>query len=564
MDIVPEGGRTMIGRRVFITVSVFFVLSVCSGLLATEWHVAPPPLGNDGNPGTNALPFATIQHGIDAASSGDTVIVAEGTYVENIQFKGKNIVLTSTDPLDPSVVASTIIDGNKAGSVVTFSGTESEACALAGFTIRNGEAVGDGGGVCGGTESNRSHAMIQNNTITENSAVSGGGLCYCDGTIQNNTIGGNSATGGRQWGGPGGGLCSCNGRIQDNTIGDNSAQNGGGLRWCHGTIRNNTIAGNSAEWEGGGLDGCHGSIQNNRITGNTATNQAGWQAAGGGLGDCNGTIEDNTITGNLAEQGGGLYKCYGTIQGNTIAGNSAQDRGGGLDSCGGTIQNNTVTDNWAASGGGLSECNGTIRNNTITANSAVGSGGGLAASDGTIRNCIIWANAAPDGTQFYDSSIPTYSCVQWAGGGEGNIALDPQFVDWDGPDNDPQTFDDNNYRLSAGSPCIDAGINEGWMWTTTDLDGNPRIVQGGLFLTVDVGAYEYRPFRISQILVEASVGLQLTWNSVPDVVYVIWSCTDLASGAWTQEATVPSAGNSTSWTDPNPGASRKFYRVEQL
>ena len=91
----------------------------------------------------------TIQEGIGKALDGDTVTVAEGVYVENIQFKGKNIVLTSTDPLDPSVVASTIIDGNKLGSVVTFSGTETEACVLSGFTVRNGKS-NEGGGISGG------------------------------------------------------------------------------------------------------------------------------------------------------------------------------------------------------------------------------------------------------------------------------------------------------------------------------------------------------------------------------------------------------------------------------
>lgn len=46
----------------------------------TTYHVAPPPAGNDANPGTAAAPFATIQRGAQAAQAGDTVVVAPGTY----------------------------------------------------------------------------------------------------------------------------------------------------------------------------------------------------------------------------------------------------------------------------------------------------------------------------------------------------------------------------------------------------------------------------------------------------------------------------------------------------
>src|SRR5262245_11227361 len=59
-----------------VGVSLFFA----SYALPTTYYVAPPPVGNDSNPGTQVSPFATIQHGIDVTVAGDTVVVTPGTY----------------------------------------------------------------------------------------------------------------------------------------------------------------------------------------------------------------------------------------------------------------------------------------------------------------------------------------------------------------------------------------------------------------------------------------------------------------------------------------------------
>ena len=69
--------------------------------------------------------FATIQAGIDGSANGDTVIVRDGTYVENINFNGKAITLKSENG-----PVTTIIDGNQAGTVVTFNSGEGNGSVL--------------------------------------------------------------------------------------------------------------------------------------------------------------------------------------------------------------------------------------------------------------------------------------------------------------------------------------------------------------------------------------------------------------------------------------------------
>jgi hypothetical protein len=397
-------------------------------------------------------PFDRIQEGIDAAIHGDTVMVQPGyyQYAGNIHFNGKNIILTSTVPDDPDIVATTIIDGGHNGSVVTFSGSETADCILQGFTITNGNAAGSypdncGGGVCG----NSTNAMISNciiayNTVT-NDYAQGGGLYDCDGSISNCTIAYNSNAG--------------------------DYRGGGGLAHCDGPISNSTIAYNSVTGDyggGGGLYQCHGTIYNCKITHNTIM---GYDSEGGGLCACSGSItnciiSDNTARGHYSE-GGGLYGCSGTISNCIISDNISEDNGGGL-----------------------LYCDGIIINCTIVGNIAEVKGGGLYYCDGLIANCIIWGNMASDNDQLYLGSIPTYSCIKdWTGGGISNISIDPMLVDISS--SDPSVW---NLRLLPGSPCIDTGTNlpPGGL-PATDIENASRPLDGDndSNSVADMGAYEF-------------------------------------------------------------------------
>jgi len=222
--------------------------------------------------------YTTIQAAIDAAASGDTIAVYPGTYIENIYFYRKyRITLRSTDPTSPAVVAATIIDGNRAGPVVLSVDPDTTGCVLSGFTIRNGSAREEGGGIQGWAWfTYQTHAVIENNVITGNAAHCGGGLFGFNGTIQNNTITRNSAAR------DGGALNRCYGTIQNNTITSNSAaRSGGALETCHGTVQNNVVVGNSAGLDGGGLAVCSGTIRNNVIVGNSARSSGGASLAVG-------------------------------------------------------------------------------------------------------------------------------------------------------------------------------------------------------------------------------------------------------------------------------------------
>jgi hypothetical protein len=96
---------------------------ICGGTDLTTWHVATTGSDVSGS-GTEASPLASIQTAINATTTGDTVSVATGTYVENINFSGKNIAVIGADR------ETTIIDGNQSGSVVTFNSGEDSTAVL--------------------------------------------------------------------------------------------------------------------------------------------------------------------------------------------------------------------------------------------------------------------------------------------------------------------------------------------------------------------------------------------------------------------------------------------------
>jgi hypothetical protein len=119
----------------------------------------------------------SIQGGIDLAVDGDTVLVQPGTYYENINFNGKNIVVGSLTLItgNTSYISQTVIDADSSGSVVTFENGEDSTTIFYGFTLTNG----NGGTVGGGILITNSGPVISNLIIRDSKADLGGGI-YVD------------------------------------------------------------------------------------------------------------------------------------------------------------------------------------------------------------------------------------------------------------------------------------------------------------------------------------------------------------------------------------------------
>jgi parallel beta-helix repeat protein len=251
--------------------------------------------------------YPNIQDAIDAAVKGDTVLVAPGTYRENIDFIGKAITVKSEQGADV-----TVVDGNQAGSVVTCKSGEGADSVLDGFTITNGYAVDGGGIFC-----ERSSPTISKNIIIGNMATStdGGGMDNFNNsnpTVINCTFSGN-------WARYGGGMCNyvySSPTVTNCTFTENSAVFGGGMcnvKYSSPIVTNCSFSGNLAsgglneEGYGGGMDNYNYSsptVINCTFSGNSAIGLPG--GFGGGMINnyyCSPTVINTVLWNNYAPEG---------------------------------------------------------------------------------------------------------------------------------------------------------------------------------------------------------------------------------------------------------------------
>jgi len=473
--------------------------------------------------------YATIQEAIDAAIDGNVVLVADGTYLENINFSGKAITVAShflTDG-DSTHIENTIIDGSDpshpdSGSVIVFNSGEDTTSILCGFTITGGTGTYDpfpvriGGGIlCLMSGAKIINCHIENNTIEyQMGIVNGGGISVGPPgntswvILENNIISNNSILGA---GGSGGGIGVIgNVKLLNNIIEYNTAESIGESIWGGGiALSTNNIPSNYERFVIGNI------IRHNKAIAPTGTGNDG--GVGGGLaisGESNATIKNNVITYNEVQSNVPVNNCFGggvilqnqtsnTIFSNNIVAfnkalSNSECKGAGIVLWGADfspnpiLYNNIIVNNTNGTYGGGLYIGGwggvntsTIINNTIYQNSATY--GGAVYSDQAqplIINSILWNN----GSEIFSTGGEVkvyYSDIQGGFTGEGNIDANPLFVD---PTN-------GDFQLQNQiSPCLQKGVDSidigGTMYYCPPLciNGVPRPSPAGTL--PDIGACE--------------------------------------------------------------------------
>ena len=337
-----------------------------------------------------------------------------------------------------------VLDGaGKGTSVLQFFSTRDNL--VDGFRIEGGEADGGGGALVEYSELILANCEVADNTATE----SGGGI-----HIQTSSV------------------FIIGSQIRENAAGSqggNETGFGGGVYTAHSPIRlvDSLIEGNRTygfSAEGGGLHANRGLVElfGVSIRGNESDGDGGAV-----LGTSPNLLELDrcVIANNRAGDGAGGIGVHGgrTFIRNTVVWKNAGEMHGGFegrDSSGLTIENSTFYGNAP---------------NNATFNRRSGS---VAVE---VRNSVFWRGVS---SNFDATDAPVfYSNIEGGWPGTGNLDLDPLFIA-------PEKGD---FRLAAGSPCIDSGTVEG---PAIDFEGRPRPVdipgtgRDGTGGEYDMGAFE--------------------------------------------------------------------------
>lgn len=478
--VVALQGRCLVNTLRFTSLTVAALLAACVPAPAATIHV----------PGEQP----TIQAGIDAASYGDTVLVACDTYYEHDIVMKSGVCLTSeTGEADCAT-----IDAQELGRVIYCLDVD-DAASILGFTLTGGvattaaafwDSVGGGmycenssptltdctlssntAGVAGGGMFcwTNAHPTLTDCTFSGNSAGFAGGGVFCylnsDPTLTNCTFSGNSSY-------EGGGMCSLMGgfpTLTGCTFTDNTAYDGGGMiafiSWPE--LTDCTFSGNAATSVGGGMTSSESfpTLTDCEFSDNTAADFGGGLRVGANE---FATITNCTFLGNAADRGGGVGV---HSEGNLAVANSRFSGGIVPDVRGKTVGRQamftdcTFAGNEATYGGGVcceDEVDSVLENCTFCLNTASNSGGGVCCDDlstVTLTNSIIAFSLGGGAASGYcDGGVALYcSDVYGNSGGDWVDCIAGQDLINDNFSEDPLFCGDYNLdeplTLRDDSPC---------------------------------------------------------------------------------------------------------------
>jgi len=438
------------------------------------WHVAMNGSDITGD-GSLMEPYRTIQYSVDAAHDGDTIMVAIGTYTENVFIDSMSIVIASSylesdDTLD---IQETILDGSSAGTVISIAGESTNSVKLIGLVVTKGRDLWGGGVKCQGGV----NVIVEYCSVHDNSAGHGAGLLAELGSrlsVSNCNVSFNSA--GEQGFAAGSGIhVMGNGhRITNCTISyNNFSEFSGGS--------SDNIYGCGVYAEGDSITISHNNISNNTACVETETNCSGY-GAGAYLSGNDNIFSHNDVLDNrlllvsdgagadARTFGGGVY-ASGTIdiEGNLFCNNfssaeavshdspSASASGGGVYVWSGNIYNNTFYRNTCSAysehpeepgigtayatggalfvgfGGGLSVQNNIMALNVVSSTGSA-EAGGYYGNTSYLKCNDFWVNSPDHVAPGYDLDL------------DSNWIADPVFCDTSG----------SNFHVADISPCAPA------------------------------------------------------------------------------------------------------------